>query len=212
LKKGTAYSDFDSRSSTATATVFNNEYVKLHKGTSTGRPYFRYSNNASKPTDADNLIQVAEADFAFGGVSVADGNNPINPYIVAFYFDGLYCALFLDVTTDGKVVLNNGHLLRNNGFELDTDTWYNIRFEIYDRTASGFANEATLSKTSAIVKVYVNGVCVADAYAMDAAKTTYTNRMNVMLQDVATGVNEGAYVCLDNVFVGYDDKAYEELP
>jgi hypothetical protein len=46
---------------------------------------------------------------------------------------------------------------------------------------------------------------------MDADKKSNSNRMNVMVQGVNTGVNEGAYVCLDNVYLGYDNKAFEEL-
>lgn len=210
IAKGTSYTDFDSRSSTAIATVFNNEYVQLHKGTSTQRPYFQYNNGATKPADAENLVMIAEADLAFGGCSI-DGNDPNNPYIIGFYFEKFYCALFMDVNTDGKVVLNSDHCIYDKGMELDPDTWYNLRFEIYDLTENGFANEASLSKTSAIIKVYVNGVCVADAYAMDAMKTGNSNRMNVFIQDVTSGVNNGAYVCLDNVFLGYEDKAYTEL-
>ena len=211
VAKGTSYSDADLRSGAAIATAFNNEYVQLHKGTATGRAFFQYNNTASKPADTENLVMVTEADFAFGGLSVADGNNPNNPYVIGFYFDGIYCALFLDVNTDGKLVLNNGHYAYNKGLALDADTWYNLRFEIYDLTENGFANEATLNSKSALIRIYVNGVCYADAYAMDAAKKTNSNRMNVMVQDVTTGVNEGAYVCLDNVYLGYDNKAYEEL-
>ena len=211
VAKGTSYTDFDSRSSTATASVFNNEYVQLSKGTSTGRPYFQYNNNAAKPADAENIVMIAEADFAFGGTSVADGNDPVNPYLIAFYFDGFYCALYLDVNTDGKITLVSSHAVCDNGFELDADTWYNLRFEVHDLTENGLANETAFSQSSAVIKVYVNGECLADVRPMDVATRTNSNRINVNIQDNTNGYNNGAYVCLDNVFLGYDDKAFTQL-
>ena len=211
VAKGTSYTDFDSRSGAATATVFNNEYVQLHKGASEGRPYFQYNNNAAKPADAENIVMIAEADFAFGGTSVADGNDPLNPYLIAFYFDTFYCALYFDVNTDGKITLVSSHTVCDNGFELDADTWYNLRFEIHDLTENGLANETAFSQSSAVIKVYVNGECLADVRPMDVATRTNSNRMNVNVQDVTSGYNDGAYVCLDNVFLGYDDKAFTQL-
>lgn len=208
VAKGNSYSDFDSRSSTATATLYG-DYVVLDKGTSTGRPYFQYNNNTTKPADTTNLIQVAEADVAFGGLTTG-ANDPVNPYLFAFYFDKVYCAVYIDVTTDGMVGFNGSHAVNHADYRFAMNEWHNLRFEVYNTSGSALSGLTSASTSTLTVKVYVDGINVGDYRAMDAGITSNSNRMNANIQDVTSGCNNGAWIAVDNVYLGYDNKAYTE--
>lgn len=134
------------------------------------------------PTDMTNVCNVVEMDIAFGNVAATHTayiDSPMNGYAIRMYFGA----------SNGKVVFHNA-VTAGSAYEFDTDTWYNLRFEIYSATE---------------IKMYVNNEWICDITGLDTTKPNTTNNVLVYMQK---NKEADLFLCYDNIYIGYKDEAF----
>lgn len=129
-----------------------------------------------------NICAVFETDIMFNDVWTA---RPVFRFRVMGYD-------ILTLTSDiwkGKAIY-----VPKNGAELNMNTWYNLRFEIYETDTAGTFN----------VQVYLDGAYESTEIITGAKTTTYKDALLRL-----NGNGTGSAVYFDNIFFDYVDKAYE---
>ena len=136
------------------------------------------------PENTENLVGILEMDIALGRI------DNMWSTVIDFYGNGKRVGIYLgssDITNN--IVFSSNRSL--DGFA--QDTWYNLRFEIF------YTDTET-----ALVKVYVNGVYIGDTQGLDYKDSTNHRCL------LAMNLTDDGYAMIDNVYVGWDNKAYPD--
>ena len=179
----------DSGNNSVLVELTESDYVLWYKLNNKRESYLTYGFENSMKSE-ENCVGIVEFDYKTGNVKSASPTR-----------FGIWCG---GIEAEIRILNVNGSLRFGNKVgehfsgspRLSEDTWYNFRFEFY-------CSESSLS--GAVVKVYIN-----NEYAIDLAVTDVNNRadksdrINIYLHKD----EENAYMCLDNIYLGYEEKEY----
>jgi len=177
--------------------LVNSDYVLWYKQATNNESYLTYNFAPGKQPEessADNSVGIVEFDLKMGNVNT---NIPTRL--------GIWCG---GVEAEVRIIARDGYLMLGDksgkAFQgspkLNPDEWYNIRLEYYYKLA-------TLSPASAKIKVYVDNEYITDINVTNVNnRAGKSDRVNIYLHKL----EEAAYMCLDNLYLGYVDKAYVE--
>ena len=165
----------------------------------TGHEYIQLRGQAmnDEQLQYEHPVAIFEADMLFGGIPAFESVN--GNYVVMMRITGQDAKADVYLSTD-----KNGNLKFIQAVEsshyvpLEQDKWYNMRFEFYTLDA-----EAKQGR----IKVYVDGEFSIELDAVDFAVRSGSNANNVIIQLQKAGPE--AYVMLDNVYIGHDNKEFE---
>lgn len=207
-----------SSASKSTATVIDGDYLEFKRNgdatasKDTNQQYIAYYMPKNLKPEGDGVISIAEFDIAFGG-SDTTGNAYLLGITDSYARDVIYLRYdstkerisFVHGTTNGNLY----EFAAQDGFE--TDTWYNIRIEVYNSSVMNDENK-TVTEANVIQKIYVNGVCIGDISTVDVKYNHDNDKITFFLRAEMSGdyvsANLSSYMLLDNIFCGYDTKSY----
>ncbi len=174
--------------------LIESDYVLWYKQAINNESYLTYNfDPASQPEEskAENSVGIVELDFKLGNV-----NTPIPVRL------GVWCG---GIEAEIRILMVNGTLRFGNKSgqhfkgspRLNPDEWYNLRFEFYYKESS---------LTSAKIKVYVDNEYMVDINVTNINnRAEKSDRVNIYLHKL----EEAAYMCLDNLYLGYTTGTYE---
>ena len=177
--------------------LIESDYVLWYKQATNNESYLTYNFNPSaqpEESTAENSVGIVEFDFKMGNV------NTDIPSRIGIWCGGIEAEIRI-VSVDGYLMLGNKTAKPHQGSpKLNPDEWYNLRFEYYYKNA-------TLSPAMAKIKVFLNNEYVVDINVTNVNnRAEKSDRVNIYLHKL----EEAAYMCLDNLYFGYVDKAYVE--
>lgn len=171
--------------------ITSENYVHYYRlGNTSGKhEYITYSYNAASE-GLSYPHAVFEADVAFGN---ANANNFL---LFKFYSLGMRAGLYLNASADGSKIEFRNTVYSTEDAILQPNTWYNLRIEVYN-----FDNSVVR------FKIYINGKFVAEVDGLDVSQND-NSRVEIQLQYT----DEDSWIAYDNLYLGYIDAVYEELP
>lgn len=175
-------------------------YEKTNKTDSNAHTGIRFDSSANT---YESAYQVVEMDIAFESDKTSfltldvHGNGVKNSVFFSANADG---TIRFDNYVTANTVLAEGYSFNADleHFVFEADKWYNVRFEFYK---DGVIRS---SKNAALIKVFVDGVEYASLQGVDNG-TSSSNYIVVSLR----AADDDAWVCYDNLFIGYEEIVIE---
>ena len=160
-------------------------------GLTTKHEYVNYAfGTNTKPSGVANPVSVAEMDMSLGNI---DAKLPV---LLRIYANGIRQSIYFTQMEGG---IGFANVSDDSYFvPLEWNKWYNFRFETYVLDLS-----KALDNSNVVTKVYVNGEYFVELSGVDVA-TTNSACLDIQMQYT----NANAWLCYDNLYLGYADKAY----
>ena len=168
-----------------------NDYVLWYKLNNKKESYLTYG-FVNTPRDDGKYVGILEFDYKTGNI------NSACPTRIGIWCGGIEAEIRI-LNVNGSLRFGNKVGKHYSGSpRLSEDTWYNLRFEFY-------YSESSLS--GAVIKVYIDNEYAIDLTVNDVNdRTDKTDRVNIYLHKD----EENAYMCLDNIYLGYEEKEYNK--